>query len=303
MSKRALIVGINEFTQASWRLNGCVNDAIALECLLKLFYGFKEEGIRQLRDGDATKANLEAGLSWLLSDYDGDGSDVRVFTFSSHGTQVEDQNDDEWDQLDEVLVPHDHDWDDPLRDDDLWDYFKEIPENVSFTFLADCCHSGTAQKALPKIVFKPRFLEPPIEVIERVKTRIGERDNKVKKAQADALAELIQQGESLTAAQIQELLAATEKEVKKSYGVVAFERHFLLAGSEDVQTAADAVIGGEWRGAMSWGVGEAIMESGGDLTYAELIDIVGKKLKDYDQRPQLECPKKLRNHKLFAPFG
>jgi hypothetical protein len=303
MSKRALIVGINAFTRAAWQLNGCVNDAMALECLLKLFYGFKEEGIRRLRDADATKANLEEGLSWLLSDYDGDGSDVRVFTFSSHGTQVEDQNDDEWDQLDEVLVPYDHDWDAPLRDDDLWNYFKAIPENVNFTFLADCCHSGTSQKALEEIVFRPRFLEPPIEVKERVKVRIKERDDKLKKAQADALAALIQQGASLTAAQIQELLNATEEEAIEAYGVVGFERHFLLAGSEDVQTAADAVIEGEWRGAMSWAVGKAIMESGGDLTYAELIDIVGKKLVDYDQRPQLECPEELRNHKLFAPFG
>ena len=56
----------------------------------------------------ATTAGIHAGLDWLLSDYDGDGSDVRVFHFSSHGTQAEDQNNDEWERKDEVIVTADH---------------------------------------------------------------------------------------------------------------------------------------------------------------------------------------------------
>ena len=70
-----------------------------------------------------------------------------------------------------------------------------------------------------------------------------------------------------------------------------------------VQTAADAHIGGTWRGAMTWGLTKAIKESNGDLTYDELITRTAANLKDYDQRPQLECPNALRTHKFLAPLA
>ena len=84
---------------------------------------------------------------------------MRVFHFSSHGTQVDDQSDEEWECLDEVIVPYDHDWDNPFRDDDLRAIFEKIPEGVAFTFVADCCHSGTIQKGLfdTGIKFLPRY--------------------------------------------------------------------------------------------------------------------------------------------------
>ena len=305
MSKRALIVGINTFIRPQWALRGCVNDTVEMQRLLKTYYGFRQKDIRVLRDHAATKVGIHEGLNWLLSEYAGDGSDVRIFHFSSHGTQVEDQNRDEWERFDEVIVPHDHDWDDPFRDDELWEHFKGIPENVNFTFIADCCHSGNIQKAAFDIEFRPRFLYPPIDVDDRIRDLQQERDDELKAYQAAQMAQMLQGvPPDQWATKMQEFLRLTEEQFKhKEFAIVPFERHFLLAACESRQTAADARIEGEWRGAMTWGLGKAIVESNGDLTYDELITRAGANLQNYDQRPQLECPTGLREIKFLAPLA
>jgi hypothetical protein len=305
MSKRALIVGINNFTRPQWALRGCVNDATAMQRLLKTYYGFRQRDIRVLQDRTATKVGIHEGLNWLLSEYAGDGSDVRVFHFSSHGTQVEDQNRDEWERFDEVIVPHDHDWDDPFRDDELWEHFKGIPENVNFTFIADCCHSGNIQKAAFDIEFRPRFLYPPVDVDDRIRDLQQERDDELKVYQAAQMAQMLQGvPPELWAAKMEEFLRLTEEQFKQSeFAIVPFERHFLLAACESRQTAADAHIEGTWQGAMTWGLSKAIVESNGDLTYDELIARAGANLQNYDQRPQLECPTELRTKKFLAPLA
>jgi hypothetical protein len=306
MSKRALIVGINHFARANWTLRGCVNDTIEMDGLLKTYFGFHPSDIRTMRDQAATTANIHGGLDWLLSDYDGDGSDVRVFHFSSHGTQVEDQNNDEWECKDEVIVTHDHDWDAPFRDDDLWEHFKTVPQNVNFTFIADCCHSGNIQFAAPDIEFRPRYLSPPIEVDDLIRDMRQERDNDLWAYQSAQMAQLMQgvPADQWTA-KFEEFLKLTKEQfmAEQGYGIVQFQRHILLAACESSQTAADARIEGEWRGAMSWALSKAIVESNGDLTYEEAISRAAAKLENYDQRPQLECPTELQSLKLFAPLA
>lgn len=305
MSKKAFVVGINDFTRAHWALRGCVNDTVEMQSLLETYFGFQSQDIRVIQDQDATKANIHAGLNWLLSDYDSDGSDVRVFHFSSHGTQVADQNNDEPECKDEVIVPYDHDWDDPFRDDELWEHLKGVPENVNFSFVADCCHSGNIQKAAFDIEFRPRYLSPPIEVDDRIREMQRERDNDLRAYQAAQMAQLMQGVPAdQWAAKFEEFLRLTQEQfMKKKFAIVKFERHVLLAACESRQTAADARIEGEWRGAMTWALSKAIVESNGDLTYEQLITRAGANLKDYDQRPQLECPTHLRTHKVFAPLA
>ena len=50
MSKKALVVGINNFTRPQWRLRGCINDTIEMQGLLKTYFGFQPEDIRVLQD-------------------------------------------------------------------------------------------------------------------------------------------------------------------------------------------------------------------------------------------------------------
>lgn len=307
MSKRALIVGINNFTRPDWRLRGCINDTIEMQGLLQTYFGFQPEDIRVIQDQDASAQGIRDGLAWLLSQYDGDGSDVRVFHFSSHGTQVDDQSGDEWECMDEVIVPHDHDWDQPFRDDDLRKIFDAIPEGVHFAFVADCCHSGTIQKAIldSGIEFLPRFLTPPARIADRIRHLRVKRDDE---ADAWAAAQLAQALQGVPPDQwqerIQEYLALLRRRFRENkYGVVTTERHVLLAACGDRQTAADARIEGMFRGALTWALSKAIKAASGNLTYNELITRVGDNLRRYEQVPQLECPAKMREQPVFAAPG
>ena len=305
MSKKALIVGINNFTRPQWQLRGCINDTIEMQGLLKTYYGFLPEDIRVLHDKDASGQGIRNGLAWLLSDYDDDGSDVRLFHFSSHGTQVADQNQDEWECVDEVIVPYDHDWDAPFRDDELSKIFEPIPPNVNFTFIADCCHSGSIQKAALDIEFYPRYLYPDVDITEAVQDLRTVRDDELKAYQAAQMAQMLQGvPPEQWPEKMKEFLTLTEAQFKRDWvGVVPAERHILLAGCEDRQTAADAHIEGEWRGAFTWGLSKAIKEANGDLSYLDLITRTGANLKDYDQRPQLECKTALNDRKFLAPLA
>lgn len=305
MTKRALIVGINQFTRPHWRLRGCVNDTVEMKGLLETYYGFQEDEIKVLHDADATAQGIRDGLSWLLSEYEGDGSDVRLFHFSSHGTQVDDQGQDEWECFDEVIVPHDHDWDAPLRDDDLWELFDDVPEGVNLTFIADCCHSGSIQRPAREVEFYVRKLEPPTDVASRIRALVEERDTEQDAYVAAQMAQMLQGvPPDQWAAKMQEYLGLLKEQFRKQhFAAVPFERHFLLAACEDKQTAADARIEGAFRGAFTWGLSKAVKEANGDLTYDELISRIGSNLESYDQRPQLECPTALRKLKFLAPLA
>jgi hypothetical protein len=306
MSRKALIVGINNFTRPSWRLRGCINDTLAMQGLLQTCFGFQNGDIKLLYDSDATAQGIRDGLAWLLSEYDGDGSDVRVFHFSSHGTQVDDQSGDEWECRDEVIVPYDHDWDHPFRDDDLREIFDVIPEGVNFTFIADCCHSGSIQKALfdSRIEFEPRYLTPPLEITDRIAALRSRRDEEADEWAAAQLAQMLQGiPPDQWAEKMKEYLALLRRRFQENtYAVVPVGRHVLLAACEDRQTAADAHIEGEYRGAFTWALGRAIKEANGDLTYDELITRAGAHLREFDQRPQLECPPEMRELQVFGPL-
>jgi hypothetical protein len=106
------------------------------------------------------------------------------------------------------------------------------------------------------------------------------------------------------APKMQEYLALLRRRFRENkYAIVPFDRDVLLAGCEDRQTAADAYIDGEYRGAFTWGLSKAIKEANGVLTYDELITRTGANLKKYEQRPQLECPPELLELQVFAPKG
>ena len=83
MARRALCVGINEFTSlpmSSW-LSGCVNDANDLTKALKKL-GFTARTITVLRDKEATKKKVMAALTGMVEA--AKPGDHLVFTFSSH---------------------------------------------------------------------------------------------------------------------------------------------------------------------------------------------------------------------------
>lgn len=300
MSRRALLVGINDFGGRVNSLSGCVNDTLTMRRLLTQHFTFADDQVRTLNDRDASRRGIEDGLAWLLSDYDGD--DVRLFHFSSHGTQVPDQTKDEWDCYDEVIVPHDHDWNRPFRDDDLRAIFETIPASVHFTFVADCCHSGTIQKGITDsgIAFQPRWVDPPAPMHDEIVEAQRKRDVD---AREYILGELRKAPPDLSRDQLADMVdGLLQRHRENRYQMTVADRHVLLAACQDRQTAADAYLDGRYQGALTWALAKAVDEHGSVVSYAQLIKQAGANLKEFDQRPQLSCPKGLRAHRVLAPL-
>lgn len=327
MSRRALIVGIDRYINPrlgeldpEWELQGCVNDARSFHDLVTSApFGYRaSEEIRLLLDDEATRDGIQKGLAWLLDKgaYAGGGRDVRLFYFAGHGTYVADESGDEvgpGGERDEVLVTHDHSWDRPLRDDDLRRIFDRIPDDVTFTFIADCCHSGTIQKQevfvdiapetadgaevpaepRPPAVLGNRFLPPPGEVDEQIWTRREELDRTLKLL-----------GVSRGAAYLRALEERAEAGDRENrFGYVSVDRHVLLAGCRDVEYAEEIrTEDGTVRGAFTWSLEKALEGARQSPTLIELIENAVIHLEETSsQTPQLECSDRLRRCRFLEP--
>ena len=144
MSNKALLVGVNKYKLPGSDLQGCVNDATNVRDILLKYFGFTVKDIRVLVDDRATKKAILDRLKWLVKD--AKSGDRLLFHFSGHGSQIRDRDGDELkDQLDEIICPHDMDWDGTyIVDDDLKAVFAKLPAGVHLEVLLDSCHSGTA---------------------------------------------------------------------------------------------------------------------------------------------------------------
>lgn len=194
---------------------------------------------------------------------DAKAGDRLLFHYSGHGSQVRDRDGDELkDQLDEILCPHDMDWDGTyITDDELRGIFSGLPKGVNLEALLDCCHSGTGTREVVGIgklpeeqSIKIRFLSPPVDIQCRV-----EEDLDVKR--------IIKGANPLN--------------------------HVLFAGCKDNQTSADAYIGGSYNGAFTYYLCKYLRETQGNITRGELIKRLNASLKfnGFSQVAQLECPK------------
>jgi metacaspase-1 len=309
MSKRAFLVGINQFNRADWDLRGCVNDTLTMQQMLKENFGFQADQVHILHDQEATARNIREGLAWLFSDYSGGGSDVRLFHIASHGTQVADTDGDEDDALDEVIVPYDHAWHNPFTDDHLRAIFEQVPEDVAFTFIADCCHSGSINKVVypAELDVRLRYVEPPEEILAEVAKLQQKRSEEESQWVEAHLAE--ERGnlsfpEWLSAREsIREKLLARFRRQKRPKVESNTRPQVLLAACKDEQTAADAFINGQFQGAFTWSLAEAIRAANGPITYGDLIEQSVKLLKNYTQDPQLDCPDVLLSRPFLSSVG
>ena len=274
MTKKALLIGLNEYSGDINRLRGCVNDVEQVKGLLKTYYGFSDDSIEMLVNSQATKAGIQAGLNWLTTG--SQAGDVLVFHYSGHGSQVADNGNDELDGSDEIIIPYDHDWNNPLRDDDLKAAFDRIGPGVSLTVMMDCCHSGTGTRPAPAADADTtrlpisRYLIPPDAVTAAIKF-------------------------------LENLRRLFSRPANRFQVVKTAENNVLVAACRDNQTSADAYIANDYHGAFTWYLAEAIQATGGRLTYRELAQRVGVGGQAYAQQPQLECQPALLDRQVFSP--
>jgi len=264
MSRKALLVGINRYRIPGSDLNGCVNDVTNVRDILLKYFGFTVEGIRLLVDQRATKRAIMERLGWLVKG--ARSGDRLLFHFSGHGSQVRDRDGDELrDHMDEILCPHDMDWDGTyIVDDELRGIFSTLPEGVVLEVWLDCCHAGSgtrealAMERLPvELSIKPRFLQPPADILARVDEEL----------------------------EVRRLLRGPNP-----------LNHVLFAGCRDNQTSADAYIQGHFNGAFTYYVCKNLRDSAGVLSRSELLKRTRASLRfnGFAQTPQMEAPRGMK---------
>ncbi|HEX7021682.1 MAG TPA: caspase family protein, partial [Trueperaceae bacterium] len=160
-TRRALVIGIDDYGGPPNDLPSCGNDSDAVGQLLQTTYGFTD--VRVLRDGDATAARVNDELEWLLAD--ASPADRFVLYFSGHGyTRLEDG------ALEEFLVLHD----DLLDDRELVSRAQNLPPGA-LTLILDAGFSGGPEAlilestgATPEVeVARVKSWQPPPEAAAR----------------------------------------------------------------------------------------------------------------------------------------
>ncbi len=149
--KFALQVGIDDYTYVN-KLNGCVQDILDMKDVLIKTFGFREENIQTLTNKQAThEAIIQAFRTHLIENAKKYPDAIVIFQYSGHGSQVNDGNGDEPDNLDETLVsvdsrdPENKHFD--ITDDELNDLFDQLSQfTPNITFILDSCHSGSATR-------------------------------------------------------------------------------------------------------------------------------------------------------------
>lgn len=287
MARKAVCVGINEFAslpRSSW-LSGCVNDAEDMAKTLKK-HGFSGRAVSVITDGDATRKNVLAALTKLVSK--AKTGDHLVFSFSSHGTQVPNNagDDDEPDGLDEAFACHDirqqgDSWDRKtvIVDDELRDLFATLPEGVLLEVFLDTCHSGSGLKDLDDVMQamllgrRPRFLPPPTP--KGLTTARAIREATPRQVDRKALVELTK-------------------------GPRGSSKPVLFAACRPAQTASDATFDDRANGAFTYLFLKALAEDP-TRTRRDLLTAVtaGLKTGDFEQRSTLEGPPQSKK----VPFG
>ena len=156
--KLALLVAVNKYYRGQpkdfYDLN-TQQDVQELRQVLIDKFQFPPENITVLTTPEETtkQSIITAFRTHLIDQVRKD--DIVVFHYSGHGDQALDDNGDEFDGLDETLVPSDYvsmeDFANHIRDDELNVLLEELKakEPASIALFIDSCHSGTATRNNP----------------------------------------------------------------------------------------------------------------------------------------------------------
>lgn len=239
--------GLNDYKGNRNDLRGCVNDAIEWR---NLYHKYGYESI-MVTDKNITKEAMIKALENLVNLSHKYGGDFKgAFTFSGHGTHVEDLDGDEENGRDEAFALYDG----LLIDDDVRHILRKFNSEARLTVIADCCHSGTITRSFLGLMdieeyVKPRFL-PPADGIELNINSVPKHNLFIPE---DSMNEV------------------------------------LLTGCNPVEYSYDAYLGGKFIGAMTFHATN-ILKQRGNITFNELHKSLRKNLPtaNHPQSPQLE---------------
>lgn len=284
MNKYGFLCGVNVYAEPGNDLNGCVNDIMGVYERLTTKSGFTADNIRTLADKRALQNEQLIRLDWLMNTVK--AGDIGVWQNSSHGSQVRCRNGDELDDgMDEIICPHDMDWDNPFTDDLIQTYLKRIPVGAKFFFMSDSCHSGTTDRSAgpgnPHPI-KNRYMCPPVDIALR-----GNND-----------LEGISMKRSL---KVKNLGGQHRARLSDRIVNVTFinQNYVFISGCRDNQTSADAHIDGKYQGAMTAALLLSLKDN--PASWLELHEMMLRWLykNKYSQVPQLSGPEDLLKGPVF----
>ncbi|ODV63031.1 caspase family protein ASCRUDRAFT_79615 [Ascoidea rubescens DSM 1968] len=284
-NKKALLIGIN-YTGSKAQLNGCINDVQNVKEFL-LRNGYSEENMVILTDDQSNpraipiKQNILDAMGWLVSG--ASPNDSLFFHFSGHGTQQEDTDGDEVDGYDEAIVPLDYEESGMIVDDVLHHTMvKPLPEGCRLTALFDCCHSGSALD-LPYTYSTKGLLKEPNLAEEAGQGLLEAVQSYMAGDTTSAMRSIFGAVKVFMNGSNDEAHEKTKKTKTSPADVI------MLSGCKDDQTSADASIGGEATGAMSYAFMK-VMNSGKQQSYLSLLNNTRQILEgEYSQKPQLSA--------------
>ena len=233
--RTALLVGINYNNNPDATLNGCYNDVVNVSQYLRTVLGYPASSVSVLTDGNRgaagvgtassvapTRQNILAGMAALVAGMV--AGDEAIFHFSGHGSLVRDTNGDEATGLDSCLCPLDYNAPSAaggggiITDDEIRALLvNKVPRGARLYVILDCCHNGTGCDVRYKYEDFSILLRPP-----------SARTAAIWRTQQKAF---------------------VQGKYTETVGDV-----FMISGSRDEQTSADAYINNAFAGALTYAV-------------------------------------------------
>lgn len=291
--RKALFIGINYFGQKG-ELRGCINDVQNIKAFLTS--NFRIDEMLVLTDDQSdpskkpTRANIIAGFKWLRAG--AKAGDSLIMHYSGHGGSVRDTDGDEEDGMDETLCPVDYASAGQIVDDEVHDVLvRGLPKGVRLTAIMDCCHSESILD-LPYVY----NINGDLEIIETSKNEgisklvgAGARflmDGNKKKAMTS-----VTQGMKMLMKSGNGGDSSAREKTKKTRTTEADVIQF--SGCKDEQTSADAMIGGQATGAMSYALITSLQKNK-NMDFTHLLQSMRKTLEGkYTQVPMMSAGRPL----------
>lgn len=153
--------------------------------------------------------------------------DAFFLTYSGHGGQTDDENNDEDDGKDETWCLYDR----QVLDDELYAMYRKFAPGVRIFVLSDSCHSGTVIRALPPDLRAKAGKSEDLSAVMPSVYKNGKGPIRYRRAPESATkANAAKYKDLLSAVQ---LIAESEKDLDPQAGVL------LISGCQDNQFSAD----------------------------------------------------------------
>lgn len=301
--RRALLIGIEDYPNPAERLYGCVNDVFAMSAALQ-DCGFEPEEIRVCLNERATAEGILSRFTWLVDD--ARSGDELVFYYSGHGARMPEYGVyQEPDRMTETLVPYDFDWtpERAVSDEQIYDFYAQLPYEVQMMMVFDCCHSGSMHR---QGAARARGITPPDDIRHRqlkwdrdeqmwVERDFAELNREFSRRKGDR-AEFF--GENLATVRLGRAAPlrvggqkSYEKAKKASDGPVGPFLPLIIEACAEEQLSYEYRHGSTSYGAFTFCF-TSILRQEKKVTYKGLVELAGKRLEKlgYPQTPQILGP-------------